>query len=177
MAPDHDPKKEPLPLRLLDRATQGLNVLGSVLILGLVVLVGADIFGRNVLSRPVMGVAEIVSISIVMIVFLQIPQVARMGRISRSEFFEALLMRHAPRLVPVLNTLFDIIAILMVGAVVWGTWPLLQKSLELGEYFGAIGSFTAPIWPIRVAILVGGTFLILQLMAQIWRHWARKGSK
>lgn len=174
MTPSLDPHEEPLPLRLLDHATQALNVIGSVLILGLVLLVGADIFGRNLLARPLMGVAEMVSISIVVIVFLQIPQVVRMGRLSRSEFLEVVLLRHAPRSVPVLNTLFDIIGILMMAAVVWGTWPLLQRSLRLGEYFGAIGSFTAPTWPIRVAILLGGTMLILQLMARIWRRWARK---
>lgn len=174
MTPGLDPHEEPLPLRLLDHATQALNVIGSVLILGLVLLVGADIFGRNLLARPLMGVAEMVSISIVVIVFLQIPQVVRMGRLSRSEFLEVVLLRHAPRSVPVLNTLFDIIGILMMAAVVWGTWPLLQRSLRLGEYFGAIGSFTAPTWPIRVAILLGGTMLILQLMARIWRRWARK---
>lgn len=173
MTPDRDPREEPLPLRLLDLATQSLNVVGSVLIFGLVVLVGADIFGRNVLSRPLMGVAEIVSISIVVIVFLQIPHVARMGRISRSEAVEVFLSRRAPRLVDILNTVFDLVSVLLVAAVVWGTWPLLQRSLRLGEYFGAIGSFTAPTWPVRVAILVGGSFLILQLLAQIWRRWYR----
>jgi TRAP-type mannitol/chloroaromatic compound transport system permease small subunit len=172
-----DPREEPLPLRLLDRVTHLLNFVGSVLIFGLVVLVGADIFGRNVLSRPLMGVAEIVSISIVVIVFLQIPHVARMRRISRSEFFEVFLTRRAPRLVPVLSTVFDVLSILMVAAVVWGTWPLLQRSLRLGEYFGAIGSFTAPTWPIRVAILVGGSCLILQLMAQIWRTWTGRPAR
>jgi TRAP-type mannitol/chloroaromatic compound transport system permease small subunit len=176
--PDTGPEKEePLILRLLDRATQALNVLGSALILGLVLLVGADIFGRNVLSRPLMGVAEIVSISIVMIVFLQIPQVARMGRLSRSEAFEMFLAARAPRLVPVLNTVFDLISLVLVAIIVWGTWPILQRTLRLNEYFGAIGSFTAPIWPIRVAILVGGTFLVLQLAARIWRHWARGGAR
>jgi TRAP-type mannitol/chloroaromatic compound transport system permease small subunit len=171
MAPDRDPPEEPLPLRLLDMATQSLNLVGSVLIFGLVVLVGADIVGRNLFSRPLMGVAEIVSLSIVIIVFLQIPHVARMGRISRSEAVEVFLSRRAPRLVAVVNTVFDLLAILMVVAVVWGTWPLLQRSLNLGEYVGAIGSFTAPTWPVRVAILVGGSFLILQLLAQIWRRW------
>lgn len=170
-------REEPLLLRLLDRVTQALNLVGSTLIFGLVLLVSADIIGRNLFARPLMGVAEIVSISIVVIVFLQIPHVARMGRLSRSEAFEVMLRRHAPRLVPVVNTLFDMISLALILVIVWGTWPLLQRSLRLNEYFGAIGSFTAPTWPIRVAIMVGGTLLALQLLARIWRHWFGRGPR
>ena len=74
-----------LALRLLDGVTQGLNVIGSVLILLLMILVGVDVAGRNLAGAPVAGVPELVTLSIVAIVFLQIPQALRAGRLTRSD--------------------------------------------------------------------------------------------
>ena len=157
-------------LRLLDRATQGLNVVGSSLILGLVLLVGSDVVGRNLFGVPVPGVPELVALTIVGIVFLQIPQCLRQGRMSRTEAMDMFLAARFPALRPVLHTVFDLISIGLVGLIVLATWPMLVKSIARHEYIGAVGNFTAPTWPIRLAILVGGSFLILQFAARIWRR-------
>lgn len=164
-------KKEPYLLRLLDKITEGLNVLGSVLILGLIVLVGLDVAGRNLLGLPVRGVPEIVSLSIVAIVFLQIPQALRKGRMSRTEAMDDFSTAFMPSLGPILRTVFDLISMFLMGVVVWATWPMLVKSVVRGEFIGALGNFTAPTWPIRFAVLVGGTMLFLQFGASIWRRW------
>jgi len=166
--------REPRPLRLLDRLTQALNISGSLLIFGLVLLVGADVFGRNLFGTPVAGVPELVSMTIVGIVFLQIPQCLREGRMSRAEATDMFLARRLPALRSVLHTVFDIVSIGMIGIVVAATWPMFVKSVTRNEFIGAIGNFTAPTWPIRVAILVGGTALALQFAAQIWRRWTRR---
>lgn len=171
MSDGHTGKGEPLLLRLLDRATQALNVAGSSLILALVILVGLDVVGRNAFGQPVRGVPELVSLSIVGIVFLQIPQGLRSGRMSRTEAMDMFLSARLPFLVPVLHTLFDLVSIFLVGVVIRATWPMFVKSVERGEYIGAVGVFTAPTWPIRVAILLGGTFLVLQFAARIWRRF------
>ena len=64
--------RDPWPLRALDAVTQGMNVCGTALILGLMLLIGADVAGRNLMGRPVPGVPEMVALSIVAIVFLQV---------------------------------------------------------------------------------------------------------
>ena len=48
-------------LKFLDRLTQGANIVGSLVILGLILLIGADVLGRNMAGAPVRGVPEIVS--------------------------------------------------------------------------------------------------------------------
>ena len=68
-----------------DGISTTLNVVGTVLILGLVILVNADVIGRNLFLAPISGVPEIVSMSIVAIVFLQVSQAFRMGRFTRTE--------------------------------------------------------------------------------------------
>ena len=42
-------------LKLLDRLTQGANIVGSLVILGLILLIGADVLGRNLAGAPVRG--------------------------------------------------------------------------------------------------------------------------
>jgi TRAP-type mannitol/chloroaromatic compound transport system permease small subunit len=165
-----DARREPLPLRALDAATQGLNVAGSALILALMALVGLDVAGRNLFGAPISGVPELVSLSIVAIVFLQIPQALRAGRMTRSEGVLSVLHRRAPRLARALETLFDLAGAAVVGAIVWATWPLFTRALERGEFVGAVGDFTAPTWPVKAIIVLGGTMLILQFLARIARR-------
>lgn len=160
-------------MRLLDKATLGLNIIGSSLIFGLVLLVGLDVLGRNLFGAPVKGVPELVSLTIVGIVFLQIPQCLREGRVSRTEAMDMFLAKRYPALRPILHTVFDLISIFLIGVVFVATWPMFIKSVTRHEYIGAVGNFTAPTWPIRVAILVGCTFLILQFLAKIWRRHRR----
>jgi TRAP-type C4-dicarboxylate transport system permease small subunit len=159
--------RDPLPLRALDAVTQAFNVAGSVLILGLMLLIGADVAGRNLLGRPVPGVPEAVSLSIVAIVFLQVPMALRMGRIARSE---ALLRALPARAGRALESLFDLAGIAAVGAIVWTTWPILTRAWERNLFVGSVGDITFPVWPVKVCIVAGGALLALQFAARIWRR-------
>lgn len=159
-------------LRALDGATQAANVAGSLLILALVVLVGIDVAGRNLFGAPLPGVPEMVTLSIVAIVFLQIPQALRAGRMTRSDALLGVLARRAPVLGRVLETLFDLAAIAVVWVILRQTWPILTRAWERGEFIGALGDFTAPVWPVKATILIGCALLIAQFAARIWRRWS-----
>lgn len=154
-------------LRALDAVTQGCNVAGSALILGLMLLIGADVAGRNLLGRPVPGVPELVSLSIVAIVFLQVPQALRTGRIAQSE---ALLQALPARVSRALQTLFDLLGVATVGVIVWTTVPIFLRAWERDQFVGAIGDITFPVWPVKLCILAGGSLLALQFVARIWRR-------
>lgn len=159
-------------LRALDGATQATNVAGSLLILALVVLVGIDVAGRNLFGAPLPGVPEMVTLSIVAIVFLQIPQALRAGRMTRSDALLGVLERRAPWLGRVLETLFDLAAIAVIWVILRQTWPMFTRAWERGEFIGALGDFTAPVWPVKLTILLGCILLIAQFAARIWRRWS-----
>lgn len=168
-----DPRPDPAPLRLLDAATQGLNVLGSALILVLMLLFGIDVGGRVLFNAPVSGVPEMVTLSIVAIVFLQIPAALRAGRMTRSEGFLAMLHARAPAAGRWVETLFDLVGVAVLWVIVSTTWPIFTKAWTSGEFIGALGDFTAPVWPVKLTLIVGGAVLILQFLARIWRrHFA-----
>lgn len=166
-----DPQREPLPLRLLDTATQALNVAGSTLILLLMGLVGIDVAGRNLAGAPISGVPELVTLSIVAIVFLQIPAALRHGRMTQSDAFLNWLTRTRPALGNGLATVFDILAIAVIWVIIRNTWPIFTRAWERGEFVGAVGDFTAPVWPIKAILILGGAMLMAQFAARIWRRY------
>lgn len=155
---------------------EALSAFGGIVVLLLMVLIGADILGRSLFNTPVRGVAEIASITIVAVVFLQLPQAIRSGRMLRSDgVLQALASR--PRLAAPLELINDILMFLLMAVLVWfGTGPFLQ-SWRTNEYIGALGDFTAPLWPVRLAILIGCALGALYALVLAARHLAQATGK
>lgn len=175
MSPSHNTSGRglaSLALRGLDGATVAINVLGTLLIVAIMLLIGADVLARNLFNAPISGVPEMVALSIVAIVFLQVPQTLRADRFTRSTAVLDAIRRRAPRVALVMETVFDIAAILLLGALLYASWPLFTQSWEKDTFVGAIGNFTAPVWPVKLIICVGTAMLMAQFAARIVRLWS-----
>lgn len=144
----------PLPFGL-HRLTQALNALGTLLIIGLMLLINTDIVGRTGFDAPVRGVTELVSLSIVGIVFLQLADTLRCGRFTRADMLLDRLKREQPVLAARLQALYHLLGALLMGVILWAAWPSLIDSIASREYVGALGDFTAPVWPVRLMMLIG----------------------
>lgn len=163
-----DAYQQPLPWGL-HRVTQGLNALGTLLIIGLMLLINTDIVGRTGFDAPVRGVTELVSLSIVGIVFLQLADTLRCGRFTRADMLLDRLKRERPVLAALLQCAYHLLGALLMGIILWAAWPSLLESIRMREYVGALGDFTAPVWPVRLMMLVGLcvtalTFVLLAAM-------------
>lgn len=165
-------EKDPIYLRWLDRLTQVANICGSLLITALVLLISADVLGRNLFNAPISGVPELVTLSIVAIVFLQSPQALKSGRMTRSDALIGFLYSRAPKVAALLETIFDLLAIAIVGVILYATCPIFLRAWERSEFIGAVGDFTAPVWPVKILILIGGALLALQFAARIVRRFS-----
>jgi len=113
--------KDPIYLRLLDRLTQVANVCGSLLILVLTALIGADVLSRNSFDAPISGVPEMVTLSIVAIVFLQAPQALTAKRMTRSDAFINFLYSRVPRVAKCFDTVFDLLGAFVMLAIIYAT--------------------------------------------------------
>jgi TRAP-type mannitol/chloroaromatic compound transport system permease small subunit len=171
--PEKPKQREGLALRLLNTLTQALNVIGSSLIVVVASIVCVDVISRNAANAPLSGVPEIVTLCIVGIVFLQAPQALREGRIPQSTALSGALEKASPNAARVLGTVLDLLAMLITGIVFYATLPIFIKAWERSEFIGAIGDFTAPVWPIKLAVLVGSAMLILQSLAGLIRRWEK----
>ena len=153
----------------LDRATQALNVVGTALIVGLMLLIGADVAARNLFDAPIAGVPELVTLAIVAIVFLQVPQALRAGRFTRSDALLGFIRSGRPRLANAMEVVFDLAAIGLLCALVYAVWPLFLRDWQRGTFMGAVGDFTVPLWPVKLVICIGTLMLIAQFGARIAR--------
>ncbi|HMN20870.1 MAG TPA: TRAP transporter small permease [Ottowia sp.] len=163
---------QPLPGRF-ERVTQALNALGTLWIVALMVLINSDVLGRELMNAPVRGTTELVSLSIVGIVFLQLADTLATGRLTRADVLLDRLKRNQPRLAALLQAIYHVVGALLMAVILWAAWEPLVESIRIREYVGALGDFTAPVWPVRLIMLVGMvatlvTFLLLAWL-DLWR--------
>ena len=150
----------------LERITGAMNAIGTVWIFAIMVLVNADIFGSSLFNAPVRGTTELTALSIVGIVFLQLPHTLWAGRVTRSDMFIGMLLARLPAIGLSVQGLFHLVGAALLGLIFLSSLPPFIEAWQIGDYVGAVGDFTAPTWPIKLLILIGSamtslTFLML----------------
>ena len=150
--------------------TQTCNVAGTFLIIFVMVIVNIDVIGRELFLVPVAGVPMMVSMSIVAIVFLQTPQTFKEGRLTQNSTILDSIGKKSPVTKLSIEIIFSVAAFYLILQIFLATVPLFKKAWVRNTYEGTIGDFTAPIWPIKLIILLG----CVLLMAQIFLFFMKK---
>ncbi len=160
---EHSTGYRPLDLAagLLERVTALASMVGTVGILAIMLLISADVIGRFGFGRPIAGVPEMVAMSILAIVFLQIANTLARGKLTRSDAFLGFLHRRHPRAGNVVDALMHAAGAVLVGILITAFHPLFMRSYGRGETVGTVGQFIAPIWPVHLIVLVGSALLFL----------------
>ncbi len=156
---------------MFSRLLGAMNALGTVWIFLLMVLINSDILGRELFSAPVRGTTELLALSIVGIVFLQLGHALMSGRMTRSDMVIENLLTMKPRIGRALQGFFNLLGVVFLVIIFWGSLALFEEALEIGEYVGAAGDFTAPTWPIRLLILIGSAATGLQYLIMAWQDF------
>ena len=162
------------PLRLVLFA---LNCAGTAIIFGLMVLINVDVWRRELFNWPVDGVPEMIELLIVAIVFLQLGDATRAGRLTRSDGLFKFILKRQRRLGHYMGALFDILGATFMFLILWGTWPIFIEAYEKDLYTGDIGRFTAPTWPVKLIIVIGCVMVLLQFTAFAWRYLIKHRSE
>ena len=132
-----------------------MNSIGTAWVFVLLVIINLDIGGRALFNHPVRGVPEIVALSIVACVFLQIAHTLKVGRLTRSDIVLNWLQTHYPNLKHFLEGVYCLIGACLMGILFNSSIPLFTKAWMIDEYVGAEGDFMAPVWPVKLIILIG----------------------
>ena len=155
------------------------NAIGTLVIFLLVTIMNIDVIARGIFHSPLRGVVEVVIFSLILIVFLQLPDVVHNNRLTRSDGFLAYTHERYPKISSVTSRIIDCASAIFMGLIAWTIWPEFTESIaschfitppEFGptpsgnflqdltaamdrcEYFGTPGIFTAPWWPAKLAI-------------------------
>ncbi len=138
-------------VRLADRMTRLLMILGAIWAFILCFFILADIIFRA-LNLPISGTKEIVANSVVIIVFMQVGFAVRSGSMLRADFLVLALPKSAQKVLLIIAYLLG--AALFLFLLKAGITPAL-RSFANGEFDGE-GAMKVAVWPARFAILVGG---------------------
>jgi len=161
----------------LQRAFAGLlvalNAVGTAWIFVLMLVINVDVIGRTAFTRPLPGVPELVRLSIVGIVFLQIGYTLRSGRITRVESFSAKFERRWPRFAPAMQGCYSLLGATLFIILFFSCRPIFVRAWINGDYAGVEGYVTYPYWPIYLILLVGCACSALQYLAFAWEEFAR----
>lgn len=158
-------------ISLLKTGTDGVaivaNAVGTLMVLGLVVIVNYDVVARGLFNKPFHGAVEVVQFAMILIVFLQLPDVVRVNRLTRSDGFLVVLGHRYPHAASSLRSLINAVSAVFMTLIAITIWPEFLKMLETRDYFGVPGVFTAPWWPIKLTIFAGSTLAAIIFVLKI----------
>ncbi len=131
------------------------NALGTLVVLALVVILNVDVIARGVFSAPMKGTYEMVQFSVVLIVFLQLADVVRVDRLTRSDGFLGVLQARRPGTAASMRRIINAISAIFMGLIAYITFPEFLHMWDTQDYFGVRGLFTLPWWPVKLVITLG----------------------
>ncbi len=150
--------------RWLDVIVTTLNTLGTAWIFVMMMLIVIDVGMRAFFDSPVRGVPLIITMSIVAIVFLQLADALRAGRLTRSDVLIGKLLNTRPVLGHWMQAVFHFAGVVLMVVLVRFSTPLLEKAWRLNSYDGTEGDFTFPEWPIKAVVVVGAGVCAIQFL-------------
>lgn len=147
-------------ISISDRLSRFLLVLAAVWAFGLTFMILADIIGRGVFDAPINGTAELVTASIVIIVFLQAGYAIRSRSMLRADFLVTHLPPKVQRVLLAVGYLLGAAFFLMI---ITGGWDESIRSFTEGEYEGE-GALRVPSWPARWTVLIGSAIAMINYL-------------
>ncbi len=118
--------------RLFDGVCLSFNGGGSIWIFCLMSILCADVISRAVFHAPINGVPLLVELSILVIMFMQLPAAIRSGRLTRSDILLAASVRDRPSLGLSLRAAYDAAWHCPDGELCLSTLADLQQGLAPG---------------------------------------------
>jgi len=160
--------------RLLDRVSDALNAIGSILIGVLTLMVCTDVASRALLNQPVKGVPEMAALSIVAIVYLQIASSLKAGRWAIADLFLEKLS-HRPK--QLLQAFYCVAGAAFFALICVAVAPYVADAYLSDDYVGVPQLFTFPTWPVKALVLVGSIMCAVQFVFGALTHLRDAGSR
>ncbi len=153
--------------RAFDRLILLMNGAGVVWVFALTFLICADIIGRELFEHPIRGVTEIVSLSLVASVFLQLAFAVYRDRLTRAQMLLGRLDAHAPLSARRWRLVMAAAGAMLFALIAIGEWPDMVRAFSTREFAGVEGQFTMSVWPIKAIIVLGAVVAAGELLRQL----------
>lgn len=150
--------------RILGSAVISTNAIAAIWLMLMMLAVVCDIIGRFVFNSPIAGTTEMVTLSVVAVLYLQLSYTLRSGAMTRSDALITRLIERRPRAGYLLNVIFYLAGVVLMYAIVRIAWPKWLDTYESEFYVGVVGVFTFPDWPRLLIVFIGCTLTGLQFL-------------
>ena len=148
-----------------------MNAAGSCWIVVLMILINVEAIGRSAFNSPIIGVIEMIEISIVGIVFMQLADSLRRGVMTRSDGLFNQALQRRPAVAHVMGLVTYLLGAVFMVIILFGSIPYLSESWNQDYYIGVDGMFTAPVWPIALIIVVAVFVTMIQFLVTFTDHY------
>ncbi|MEM7404746.1 MAG: TRAP transporter small permease [Pseudomonadota bacterium] len=136
----------------------GLNYIAATFLFSLMLLACAEVFMRKVFNSPIHGQADLVEIMIPTMGFFGL---AYCQRLSGHVRMELLIHRLRGRALWIFEFMGNFATILIVLAMIWGTWRNFLNAYEIGD---STMDAEIAVWPPKLIITVGFCLLLLRCL-------------
>jgi TRAP-type C4-dicarboxylate transport system permease small subunit len=158
--------REPVFLRVMHGLMAGMNALGTAWICIITVIICSDILGRLLFNYPLIGVPEIVKVSVVALVWLQMAHTLRIGGHIRSD---VILDRLSPRGRALVNVVAALLGTFVFGFIAIAGWPNMIEGWRIGEFEGEL-PVRVPTYPVRTILILGAALTCFEFIVYGWRN-------
>lgn len=149
---------------------QWMNGAGVVWVFALTFLICADITGRTLFDSPLQAVPEIVALSLIACVFLQLAFALHGGRLTRADILLSQIRQRNAGVAGGLERFFAIAGALVLLAMTAGAWPDFLRAFRTSEFVGVEGIYTLPITPIKFIVVLGAATAALSFLSFLGRR-------
>jgi TRAP-type C4-dicarboxylate transport system permease small subunit len=156
---------------IVGRITAIMAAIGTGWILVIMAVVCADIIGRGAFNRPILGVPEFLTFSIVGIVFLQLPQTLRTSGLTRADVLLDWVGRCSPATSHAMQFVYDLIGAALFAGIAYTTWPLMLRAFANNEFYGSTGVVQIPTGPLKIIMILGCIMMTVQFLLHAWTNF------
>ncbi|MBN43266.1 MAG: hypothetical protein CL573_07255 [Alphaproteobacteria bacterium] len=147
-----------------DRISKFLMIVAALWAFALTFMILADVTGRGAFDAPINGTTELVTASIVIIVFLQAGYAIRSRSMLRADF---LVVHMSPKVQRTLAAVGYLLGAAFFLMIITGGWQESIASFVEGEYEGE-GALRVPSWPARWTVIGGSALAMLNYLVMAY---------
>ena len=133
----------------VEKFARVLNIISAIWLSSIALLILFDVVGREFFNTPFHGTNEIVSNSVLSILFLQLPLSILTRSSLRTTIFYGNVGKKSKATI---DTVSYLLAGLLFLAIAIGSWPNMIEAWEIKEAEGS-GIITIPVYPIRTLVI------------------------
>ena len=156
--------------RALFRLETALALLGGLAIFSLMIMAVLSIGGRNLLNTPLSGYVDLIEQTMPLIAYGALAYCHRLGGHVRMDF----IINHVPpRILWGLEALLTLLVIILVLALIWGSYAHFERSFDFGAPLWSRDSsmdIALPLWPMKLINPILFSLFLARLLLQFWAY-------